>query len=490
LTASPSLEPSTSDLGPLAGLDNFNNWGTVSMRDGDTDDYLFLSGNYNAGSDAGNRRRADTLADADIMNVRGNVTGVTHLTVNDLDGGPGQYDPDGVLFAMVGGDTDTSNFTTNGGIDKGLFRYDAYLRPDDPNLLPEGDDGWYLASTLDGEGYEFPHMMSGAQALWNATTGTWLDRTADLRVALGEGGVDPNCAKDCLPQQGNVTPGLWMKALVGTQSRDADNRSSPPPGMLGNSYDYDNSFDQNFWGFLIGADGGKEWTTDSGHNAAWLVGLMGGYVGSNLDFSESNTDVDYEAFSVGVYTTYLHGGFFIDATLKADIGTMDYDSDLGGGFSDDFSSDFTSVGGIIDMGYRFGMGSTAFFEPLASLSYVKTSIDDGEVLGTDINFEDGESLQGRLGARLGASFGDTTKSELFIEASAWNEFMGEYDAHLGSNGYTIDTDADTSGLYGEVAAGANVFGADGKWNGFLTGAVQFGEDFIGYSGNAGVRYNW
>jgi outer membrane autotransporter protein len=333
-------------------------------------------------------------------------------------------------------------------------------------------------------------MMSGAQALWNATTGTWLDRTADLRVALGEGGVDPNCAKDCLPEQGNVTPGVWMKALVGTQSRDDENRSSPPPGLLGSSYDYDNSFDQNFWGFLIGADGGKEWTTDSGHNAAWLVGLMGGYVGSSLDFSESNTDVDYEAFSIGVYTTFLHGGFFIDGTLKADLGTMDYDSSLGGGFSDDFSSDFTSVGGIVDMGYRFGMGSTAFFEPLASLSYVKTSIDDGEVLGTDVTFDDGESLQGRLGARLGASFGDSMKSELFIEASAWNEFMGEYDAHLASNGFDIDTDADTSGLYGEVAAGANVFGADGKWNGFLTGAVQFGEDFVGYSGNAGLRYNW
>jgi hypothetical protein len=471
------------------GLDNFNNFGTINMVDDDPEEYLFLSGNYNAGSDWHFDAELTPGGEADLMNVRGNVTGVTHLTVIDLDGGPGQYDPEGVLFAMVGGDTDTSNFTTNGGIDKGLFRYDAYLRVDDPNLFP-GDDGWYLASTLDQEGYEFPHMMSGAQALWNATTGTWLDRTADLRVALGEGGVDPNCAKDCLAQQGNVTPGVWMKALVGTQSRDAENRSSPPPGMLGNSYDYDNSFDQDFWGFLIGADGGKEWTTDSGHNAAWLVGLMGGYVGSNLDFSESNTDVDYEAFSIGVYTTFLHGGFFVDGTLKADIGTMDYDSDLGGGFSDDFSSDFTSVGGIIDMGYRFGMGSTAFFEPLASLSYVKTSIDDGEVLGTDINFEDGESLQGRLGARLGASFGDSMKSELFIEASAWNEFMGEYDAHLGSNGYTVDTDADTSGLYGEVAAGANVFGADGKWNGFLTGAVQFGDDFIGYSGNAGLRYNW
>ena len=472
------------------GLDDFNNNGTVNMIDDDPEDYLFLSGNYNANSELAINAELTPGGEADVLNVRGNVTGVTHLTVNDLDSGPGQYDPEGVLFAMVGGSTDTSNFTTGGGIDKGLFRYDAYLRVDDPNIFP-GDDGWYLASTLDQEAYEFPSMMSGAQALWNASTGTWLDRTADLRVALGDGAIDPSCAKDCIPEQGNVTPGVWMKALAGTQSRDGNNTSSPPSGLLGASYDYDTSFDQNFWGFMAGADGGKEWVTGSGQNAAWLAGIMGGYLNSGLDYDNSSTNVDYEAFSVGLYTTYMQGGFFLDATLKADIGTMDYDSNLGGGNTDDFSSSFTSIGGLIDTGYRFGLGSHGFFEPLATLSYVSTSMDDGEVLGTDVTFDDGESLQGRLGARVGGTIdSDSMKSELFVEASVWNEFLGGYDAHLGSNGYDVGTDLDTGGVYGEVAGGVNVFGSDGHWNGFLTGGVQFGEDFTGYNGNVGMRYSW
>ncbi len=88
------------------GLQNFNNNGEVSMLDGDTNDYLFLGGNYNANSVLSIDAELTPGGDADIMNVRGDVTGTTEVVVNDVDGGPGQYDPDGVLFAMVGGSTE------------------------------------------------------------------------------------------------------------------------------------------------------------------------------------------------------------------------------------------------------------------------------------------------------------------------------------------------------------------------------------------------
>jgi outer membrane autotransporter protein len=36
-----------------------------------------------------------------------------------------------------------------------------------------------------------------------------------------------------------------------------------------------------------------------------------------------------------------------------------------------------------------------------------------------------------------------------------------------------------------------LFSIDSGWNGFLTGAIQFGEDdYRSYSGNLGIRYNW
>ena len=376
--------------------------------------------------------------------------------MNDLDDNPGEYDPYGVLFATVQGDSNQDNFTTGGGIDKGLFRYDAYLLPD--YVSASGDNEWYLASTLDREAYEFPVMMGAAQSLWNTTTGTWLDRTADLRTALAQGGM-PTCAKDCPPTVGNVTPGLWMKAVGATSSRDFSKTSSPPTDLLGPSYKYGGGIDQDIWGFIGGIDFGNEDVSASGTNEAWMAGIMGGYVGSKLDFDNSSTDVDYSAGSIGAYATYINGGWFVDAVIKADLGNMDYSSNLGGGFTASKDTDFTSVGGVVDTGYRFDAGSGMFIEPKATLSYVSTNIDNIDVLGTGVKFDDGDSLMGRLGARFGTSMsGETTVTELYLEGNAWNEFEGDYKASLVSNGFSVPVGYDTGGLYGEVAGGVNLFG--------------------------------
>src|SRR5690606_20396272 len=142
----------------------------------------------------------------------------TLVDVTDLDAGPGMYtgDDDAILFAMVGGATDETNFTTNGGIDKGLFRYDAYLRNEPVNT--DGFAEWVLASTLDAEAYEFPTLAWGAQNLWHSSTGVWLDRTADLRSGFATGVAAPivdlknEGAVSQMPGA-NVTPGLWGRVF-------------------------------------------------------------------------------------------------------------------------------------------------------------------------------------------------------------------------------------------------------------------------------------
>jgi hypothetical protein len=476
----------------FVGLDNFNNYyGTLSMVDDEVDDATLTTGNFNGydGSVLAIDAELTPGGDADFLGVGGDLTGVTFLAVNDLDDGPGQFDPNGVLFSVVDGDSVDTNFTTDGGIDKGLFRYDAYLLPD--SVSDSGENEWYLASTLDREAYEFPMMVGAAQSLWNYTTGTWLDRTADLRTALNGGGM-PACAKDCPPTTGTVTPGFWMKAVGATTSRDFSKRSAPPVDMLGPTYSYKGGTDQDIYGFLGGVDFGNQGVSASGTNEAWLFGIMGGYVGSDLSYDKSSTDVDYSAGSIGAYATYLNGGWFVDAVIKADLGSMDYSSNLGGGFTDSTSSDFTSIGAVLDTGYRFDGGSGLFFEPKATLSYVNTDVDNINVLGTNVKFEDGDSLLGRLGGRIGTSMdGAASVTELYLEASAWNEFEGDYKASLLSNGFSVPVGYDTGGLYGEVAGGVNIFGTSEGWNGFAKAAVQFGEDdFLGYSGNLGFRYGF
>lgn len=482
------------DLGDI----DFNNSNLLDMQDNAVDDYMeitsaFGSADFNASGNStfGFDAQLTPGGDADFLFVDGDVSGSTYVSVNDVDFLlPGQYDPNGVQFAQVGGYSDAGDFYTNGGIDKGLFRYDAYLLPD--TASDSGDNEWYLASVLDREAYEFPVIASGADALWNQSTGTWLDRTADLRSAFGETGsgiVDLKNEGAVAATPGNVTPGFWLKAFGGTSQRDFSNVSAPLPNLIGPSYQFDDTYNQNFYGFMAGVDFGKESVTANGANEAWIFGLLGGYAGSNLDFDNSATEADYSAGSVGAYLTYLNGGLFIDATIKADFGTIDYSTHAGGGYSDSTSADYTSVGGVLDAGYRFNMASGWFIEPKATLSYVSTDIDDITVLGTGVAFNDGDSFRGRLGARVGTSIiNGGNLIEPYLEASVWNEFDGDYQAALFSNNFEVPVSHDVSGVYGEVTAGASVINVGNGWSGFAKGAVQFGDDsYLGFSGNLGLR---
>ena len=285
---------------------------------------------------------------------------------------------------------------------------------------------------------------------------------------------------------GNVTPGFWGRAFGATQGRDFSNTVAPPLGLDGFDTEFDNNFNQDIYGVMGGLDFGRESLSEQG-NQAWIFGVFGGYTGSNLDFDESDTEVDYEAGSIGAYVTYLNGGLFVDGTIKADFGKMDYSSD-----GDSASADFTSIGGVVDAGYRMTMASGWFVEPKATLAYVNTNFDNLEVFGTDVEFEDGDSFRGRLGARVGTMFErNGVVIEPYVEASAWNEFDGDYSASFFSNGTGFEPGFDADGVYGEVALGASFINAGNGWSAFAKGAAQFGEDSMwGVTGNLGIRKTW
>lgn len=478
-------------------VDNIDNaGGNFTTLDFSLDDLTIVTGNFNGGAtfEDGSVLAFDTLLTpggiSDLLIVGEDVTGVTYLDVNDLDGGPGQYDPEGVLFAMVGGSTDVTNFTTNGGIDKGLFRYDAYLRDVPVNGL--GYDEWVLASTLDREAYEFPVFAYGAQNLWYASAGTWLDRTADLRAAhYGTSEpvvVDLKNEGATVPMPSSVGPGMWGRIYGGHFQRDMSNTSNPPEGLSGPTHVYEDTFRQRHVGIMAGVDGALD---GASANEAWLFGLMGGYATSDLDFRESGTEASYRQASVGAYLTYLNGGFFSDLAVKGDFGKMKYSFD-DGNFTDQADTKYRSLGVILDTGYRFENGNGWFLEPKATLAYVHTSFDAMDVLGTNVEIENAESLRGRLGARLGGSFVQGgTIVEPYVELSAWHEFQGDNRAILTSNGYNIPVNYDSGGVYGEGVVGASLLNADNGWSVFSKGAVQFGEKGLqGYSGNIGLRKSW
>src|SRR5690606_7530699 len=126
------------------GLSDFNSSGVVNLANGDPVEVLTITGNFN-GQDGARLAidaqltpggKADLLiiggkfVDDELVLTGGNLTGTIQLDITDLAGGTGGFisDADGTLFALVGGGTGTTNFSTVGGAGSGLFRHEAYLR--------------------------------------------------------------------------------------------------------------------------------------------------------------------------------------------------------------------------------------------------------------------------------------------------------------------------------------------------------------------------
>ncbi len=147
---------------------------------------------------------------------------------------------------------------------------------------------------------------------------------------------------------------------------------------------------------------------------------------------------------------------------------------------------------MIDTGYRMTYGN-GFIEPGATLFYVNSNIDDLALYGTSVNFTSGDSLRGRIGARVGTTITrEQAKYEPFIGVSALYEFLGDNAAEVASGGYVLKATDNLTGALGEVTGGVNVFSLTGNGvNAFAKGDFQFGkDDFVGYGGSLSVRVDW
>lgn len=489
----------------FVGLDNFNNAdGLLNMSNGISDydiaaldllsgpygngvgDVTFMTGNFNggAGSELGidaflGGPGADSSSDLLLVGEAdvGNVTGTTAVVVNDLNPGAGGYNPTGILFAHVEGEAaEGSFFLANGPIDKGFFSYDI-LR------VETSSSDWLLVSAPNDRAAELPALITGAQTVWYESTGVWLDRTADLRrqvtscspvdeaqMSANVGDTQVTAAADVVPECHYKRYGFWFRGYGGEYDRDSSNVK----------------YDQDLWGGEAGFD---VVLSDDPSSGAFILGILGGYLSSSMDFDWTGSNADLEGGTVGAYATYINGGWYADLLFKANILDVDYETD----FDDpenDASTDALSLGARLDTGYRFDTDGGFFIEPQATLAYVNTDLDDFTLLGTDVDPDDADSLRGRLGLRIGGSWDSGSMIfEPFLVGSVWHEFEGDNEVTL-TNGGTIAVSDEIDNTYGEVGGGLNVINADGGLSLFAKVDALFGGDIESISGKVGGRIAW
>lgn len=481
------------------GLDLFDNTdGLLNMRNGNSDYALVLndlaygngvgditrtSGDFDGGGASSLGidaflSAAGPASSSDQLWVGGDVTQTTALLVNNTNPGAGAYNPTGIRFAHVEGNAPEGSFyLPDGPIDAGFFDYDI-LR------VETNSSDWLLVSGPNDRADELPALITGAQTLWYESAGVWLDRIADLRRLVTSGA--------------RIAPAAQAAANVGDQQVTPTADTPAPatyPGSgiwfrgYGGEYDRDGGveYDQDLWG----AEGGIDFVVSDGGDGhgAIIVGVLGGYVGSRMDFDSTGDKADFEGGTLGAYATYVNGAWYADLLVKANLLDIDYSTSFNDPDSDG-ETDALSLGVRLDTGYRFDMDGGFFVEPQATLAYVNTDFDDFSALETDIEFDDGDSLRGRLGLRAGMSWDSSSMIfEPFLTASIWHEFEGDNAVTL-TNGGVVTVGDEPEDTYGEVGGGINMIEADGGMSFFAKVDALVGGDIESISGRIGGRFSW
>jgi outer membrane autotransporter protein len=265
------------------------------------------------------------------------------------------------------------------------------------------------------------------------------------------------------PMMPRMRGGVWLRGF-------GENADYDPPSAAG--------FHQSIAATQGGVDGIAQGPLGGD---SVIAGLLGAYLHSDLDLEQMPDRVVYESGSIGGYMAYLNGGFHADLLVKADLLTVTYQQRaLSGEF------DARSIGGSVELGYKFDIGDGFYLNPLGQLAYVASDIDDGWLAETiPMSFADGDSLRSRTGLRAGyrTALANAT-IEPYLDAHFLHEFAGgNRGAVFGYLGVRNELDS-----WGTVGGGIQVTAAN--FTAFANLQSFVGDEIDGFAGQGGVRWSF
>lgn len=442
------------------GLDTFNNSGTITLVNGHIGDTLTLPGTYTG---TGNGTLAvdvafGTGAGADRLIVNGAATGSTGVVLNNVTSSNAATTAP-ITLATGGAGSITSAFTlANGPVNVGFVNYSIQTS------TAAGTTSYQLVGTPGDTVFRFPKINEAAQNLWHKSADAWTAHTADIRDAKWGAGS----------QEAVVGGRLWGIMYGGVQQRDGNISNS----AFGVSRTVDTSYQQDAFGGQIGMD-----LSGVSGESAFVFGVTGGYVNSNLSFDNSADRTSFDVINGGVYASFVSGSVFANALAKYDYYWIDSRSPAA-----NFSSKYRgeSYGAQGEIGIRFG--SESFFaEPIVSASYVRTDLNSPNLTNASLDFDKLDGLRGKAGLRIGSTFDISgNRAVVYAAGNAVHEFKGREGVVFTSGGTNFDFRNDRIGTYGEGKVGFNITSPGGV-TGFIEGFGNYSSEYKGAGGRAGLR---
>ncbi len=424
----------------------------------------------------------------------GSAVGTTRLAIAQAGGLGAQTFGNGILVVDARNDATTGGaFTLNGPVAAGAYEYSLVYGAADGSAA----ESWYLRTGTCEETNTCPvppappeyrpevSLYAAANSMGLLYGRTLLDglhkrvgEQEDLRgrMTLGESAY------------GN---GAWGR-MIG-QFGEVDGNGSTARGP---DYDY------KLYVLQTGMDLFRR-TSDAGHrdHAGFYVAAGRMEADVNADRGERAGKNVLEAYSLaGYWTHYGPSGWYVDTVLQGSLYSLESTSARG---LNNMQSDGYGLAASLEVGYPVRLSSTALLEPQAQVVWQMTHLDFATNGNTRVDWADGYSVAGRVGARLSNSWtlqeGTQYASPLLLTAwvspNVWHEFRGDTHTTVSAPGVAnsaVRFNSDIGGTWGEVNLGVN---AQINSNTSLLMNVGYsfglgGTDRSSYEGRIGLRMNW
>ena len=301
-------------------------------------------------------------------------------------------------------------------------------------------------------------LIEAARNITYKTTDMWSAHMRSLRDSPGGGGR------------------LWGEIYGAADLR----RDAFATTVFGQSAVQNITYRQDYFGGQAGFD-----FLQSSGNSALTAGVTGGFTSSHQNFSGSAMRAVFKVWNAGAYAAVKAGPFFINGLAKYDhywIGMDDAAIGLGKHINGQ------SYGATGELGLRLEGGGSFWFEPLVTIAYARTKLDDFTTLASTFDYRNEDGLRGKAGGRFGTALpmlGSTVN--LYVGGNAVKEFRARDRVGFTNNGTSLLFGADRIPFYGEGFGGMTI-GA-GPVSGFFEGFGNYGKvrSLRGGGGRAGLR---
>jgi outer membrane autotransporter protein len=258
----------------------------------------------------------------------------------------------------------------------------------------------------------------------------------------------------------------WAQGL-GDRERD-DAMSADDIGHIGRTY---------------AAQAGFDGTWRNLGSGALVLGLVGSWTRAHVSFDGTPTTTRLEGPGVGLYATYVNGGFSADVTTKFDFLHLTEDF---AGLAPANALAVTNGGASGNIQHKTEFRGGGFLEPTAGIAYTRTMFGPGAAA---IGLADASTVRVQAGARFGTTWMINGVSvEPSLKALAYDNVIAEGSSAANAAAAGI-VPTDEGKVRGEVNPDVNWDFGNGT-SATLSGSVRFGQGMRGGSASLNLRKQW